>query len=144
MRHDLAPILGVLAAALVLCSCGDSTSPGPSAQSSNGVTVISPNGGETFQVGGAIHVKWAVANQNFTSADIQIGCAANDWLELAVSGMPATTTDTSFTIPDSAQSNLQHKKIAFPVGSNCKVRVKDYQIGSLYDTSDATFTVAPR
>ena len=132
------------AAALAFNACGDSTSPSPSAQSSNGITVISPNGGESFQVGGAIHVKWAVANQNFTSPDIQIGCAASDWLELTTGNMPATTTDTSFIIPDSTYSNLQKKKIAFPVGSTCKVRIHDYQTTTILDTSDAPFTVTPR
>lgn len=144
MRYRLPSFIAVLAAALALIACDDVAATGSSAQSTNGVTVLSPNGGETFQVGASIRVRWASANANFTSPDIQIGCQPNDWLELATGSMPPQTTDTSFTIPDSAYSSFQHKKIAFPVGSTCKVRIKDYQIGSLYDTSDAPFTVVPR
>lgn len=135
-------LLGVM-----LIGCGDdsTTNPAPSGpQGNKGIVVVSPNGGETFRVGGQIPVSWTSSNTEFTSANITIDCGLKEWYGLTTTSVDPSVEDTSFAIPDSVYSASQRKLIAFPAGSGCKVKISDYTITSILDTSDAPFTVLPK
>lgn len=147
MRSLTKSLLGPSLLVALLSGCGEeaTSTPVPTApQGSNGITVTSPNGGETFRVGSALPVSWTTTNSEFTSANITIDCGLKDWYGLARTSIDPSVGDTSLVIPDSVYSAAQRKLIAFPTGSGCKVKVSDYTMTSLLDTSDAPFTVLAR
>ncbi|MBN2009889.1 T9SS type A sorting domain-containing protein [candidate division KSB1 bacterium] len=94
------------------------------------ITLISPNGGENWQAGTQHEIKW---NSSGFSDPIQIsisfdGWGATYWLILA----PGTDNDGSFmwTIPNNYKSTI------------CVVRVQRASDHTLYDLSNAYFTIS--
>lgn len=141
-------LLAGCAALSLLVSCSDDPSPvAPSANKpapvgQNGITVLSPNGGETFQVGGKIDVSWTADTTSLTDAKVLLDCGSSDWFSLTGDGsIPYRLGSKSFDIPDSVYSINQHKLVAFPAATTCKVKIQDYQIGTSFDVSDAVFTI---
>ncbi len=137
--------LGAAAAAVVvLFACGNSSPTSPvqnTPQPSNGVTVISPNGGESLQVGGKIRVQWSSTNADFSSARLLVGCGNGEWYDLTTSSIDKKAADTSLTIPDSVYNSSLKRNVVFPASTNCKVKIMDYVVTSILDTSDAPFTI---
>lgn len=128
--------------ALTLIGCGDSsTNSTPTPVATNGITVVSPNGGETFQVGGAIRVRWSATNADFTSARLLVGCGNSEWYDLTSTSIDPSVKDTSLVIPDTVYSSATRSNIVFPASANCKLKISDYVISSVYDTSDAPFNI---
>jgi hypothetical protein len=114
----------------------------PAPVGQNGITVISPNGGETFQVGGSIDVRWDADTANLIAAKVLVDCGTGDWFSLTGNGqVPYETWGATFPLSDTVYSSVQRKNIAFPAGTNCKIKVQDYQMNSAFDTSDAVFTI---
>ncbi|MBK9577136.1 MAG: hypothetical protein IPO40_08685 [Fibrobacteres bacterium] len=153
MTYGTKHLLAGCAALALLVSCSDDPSPvappattpvvtKPTPVGQNGITVVSPNGGEAFQVGGKIEVTWQADASKLTTAMVKVDCGNGDWFALtgtkSIEYEPATA---SFTLPDSVYSSSERKLIAFPAGSNCKVKVQDYTTTSAFDTSDAVFTI---
>jgi hypothetical protein len=137
----VARLLPSLLLVLALVGCGDSsTNSTPTPVATNGITVISPNGGETFQVGGTMPVRWSYTNANFTSALIQVVCDGVAY-GLTTTSVDPSVKDTSLVVPDTVYSSSLKKNIPFPASSNCKLKISDYVIGSVFDTSDASFTI---
>jgi hypothetical protein len=134
----------------MLAACGDdSSSTAPETKKDpigqNGITVISPNGGESFQVGGKIPVRWNAAGSELTGTiRIRIRCGTVDWYELTGNSISNNLGDTALVIKDSVYNNILKKMIPLPVGNSCKVMVQDYFETYLYDTSDVAFTVIPK
>jgi len=90
-------------------------------------TVISPNGGENWQVGSSHDITWASSG---TSDTVHIEYSANNgssWSDV-IAIIPDTGA-YSWTIPDTPSDS-------------CFVRITD-TIGSPSDTSDAIFTISP-
>jgi hypothetical protein len=143
----MSPVIRLLPSllfALALVGCGDSsTNSTPTPVATNGFTLISPNGGETFQVGSTIRFKWSIASHpEFSSASPFVTCGNDDWYKLIPNGSVAhSSADTLLTIPDTVYSPLQKKNIPFPAGTNCKAKIADYVVSSNYDTSDESFTI---
>lgn len=132
-----------------LLSCGDSsTSPAPAPQASNGITVISPNGGETFQVGGALRVRFSVDtvnHPNLSSSKVWVSCGGEWGLLTGNGSIPDSRGDSTFAILDTIPKANNGGRIPFPTGSNCRVKVGDYfQEKTYFDTSDAVFAIHPK
>jgi uncharacterized lipoprotein YbaY len=139
-------ILSMLSLGLALTGCGkDSpTTPSPAQPvATNGITVISPNGGEYFKVGGSIRVSWSSTNNALSSTRLMLSCDNTNWADLTKSSVDKAAGDTTLTVPDSVYSSSLRKNIAFPTSSACKVKVQDYVVQSNWDLSDAAFTVTP-
>lgn len=133
-----------VAAAMALSACGSDSPTSPSAAqpvASNGVTVISPNGGESLQVGGKIRVQWSSTNADFSSARLLVGCGDGEWYDLTTSSIDKKAADTSLTLPDSVYNSSLKRNVVFPASTNCKVKIMDYVVTSILDTSDAPFTI---
>jgi hypothetical protein len=136
--------LSMISLGLVLTGCGSDS---PTTQTAtpvgaDGFTIISPNGGETFKVGGLLHIKWSITNINSSSASPYLRCDAGEWLNLIPNGSISNmNVDTTILIGDSLYSSTVKKNIPFPIGTTCKMKVRDYQLASLQDTSDAPFTI---
>lgn len=132
----------------LLVSCGDDSSPvaspstKPAPVGQNGITVVSPNGSETFQVGGKIDVSWQADASKLTTAMVKVDCGSGEWFALTgTASIPYEPATASFLIPDSVYSPLQRKLVVFPAGAACKVKVQDYTTTSVQDSSDAVFTI---
>jgi len=137
-------ILSLLSLGLALTGCGKDSSTTPSASpiGSNGITVVSPNGSESFKVGGNIHIKWTITNPNTSSASPYVRCGASEWFNLIPNGSISNlNVDTSVALPDSVYSSASKALIPFPTGTDCKLKARDYVDGTVLDTSDAAFTI---
>lgn len=133
-----------VAAVMALSACGESSPNAPAQnapQASNGITVLSPNGNESFQVGGKIRIQWSSTNADFSSARLLVGCGGDEWYDLTTSSIDKKAADTSLTIPDSVYKSSLKRNVAFPASTTCKVKIMDYVVTSILDTSDAPFTI---
>jgi|GEM_PF-877336 len=91
------------------------------------ITLTSPNGGESWQVGSSHDITWT---QNNVS-NIKIEFTTNNgssWIQV-VASTPATTGSHSWTIPNT-------------VSTFCKIRVTDVNNNSISDQSNAVFTIS--
>lgn len=139
-----ARILSMLSLALVLAGCGDdpsSTAPVSTPIGQNGYTLATPNGGDSFRVGGLLRVKWTITDPSTSSVSPYLRCGS-EWLNLIPNNSIGNlTADTNLTLPDSLYSSVDRKMIATPTGTTCKLKVSNYQGGAPFDTSDAPFTI---
>jgi hypothetical protein len=96
---------------------------------SNLVIVTSPNGGEQW-IGQDQHdITWTSQNITNVSIDYSLDNGSN-WLSV-VASIPASAGSYNWTIPDTTSSQ-------------CLVRISDVSNTSIYDVSDATFTITTR
>jgi len=91
-----------------------------------GITVLTPNGGEVWEVGGARTIAWTSSD---TSGDVEIEYSTDggvQWNAVAA----ATANDGSFEwiVPDTPSSQ-------------CVMRVSEASAGFPWDTSDAPFSI---
>jgi hypothetical protein len=91
------------------------------------VTVISPNGGEDWQVGNIHNVTWS--SSNITNVKIEYTPDNGSSWTLITASYSASAGSYSWTIPNNP-STL------------CKVRISDVGNSSISDMSDATFTIS--
>jgi hypothetical protein len=93
----------------------------------NGITVLSPNGGENFEVGTSREITWTSSP---SVGDVKIEYSNDNgvanWTEIIAS----TTNDGSYswTVPDD-------------VSNQCLVRISAVSNSAINDTSDATFSI---
>lgn len=132
-------ILSILSLGLALAGCGTDSPTMPNGQ--NGYTLISPNGGESFQVGGLLHIKWNITDPSTSSASPYLRCGS-EWFNLIPNNSIGNlAVDTNITLLDSLYSSVERKMVPTPTGTTCKLKVSNYQGGAPYDTSDAPFTI---
>lgn len=131
-------LLFAFAAMALVAACGDdsATSPAnePAPIAGDDVTVLSPNGGETFKAGDSITVKWKNSEDSLVSAKITIQCGTGS--EYALYGSSVT--------PDMSSWQNMKAKIPETLSGSCKITIMDYQMTWNNDTTDARFTVNPR
>lgn len=133
--HPRLRLPAIFAAFAILAACGDdsSTSPVPSpAIGMHGITITAPNGGETFKAGDSITVNWTADEDSVNDIGIMIFCGA-------------ATTETplypSSIGPASDKWGSVRAKIPTTQSGSCKIKIRDYQNQSMFDTTDARFTV---
>jgi hypothetical protein len=168
MRFPLLAAAGAALLSLSLWSCfgsdGGSTGPQPSAycaEISDSIfpgadslgppmyQVISPNGGETFKVGGTMRVV-VTGGANVATSVVEIwrfSHAGNQFAKLP--GSPGTSFDPrkdcqfTFTVPESLASGAGSGGKFSLVSDSLKIRVAHYSDGAnSFDFSDALFGVA--
>lgn len=128
-----------LAILALLSACGDDSStsptPSPSAVGMNGITITTPNGGETFTAGDSITVKWTATEEVLSSAAVVMRCGSSaSWTAL---------TTGSIDFGTASYGNLR-AQIPTSLSGSCALKIYDYQIQTNYDTTDARFTVNAR
>ncbi|MFV2014497.1 MAG: PQQ-binding-like beta-propeller repeat protein, partial [Candidatus Heimdallarchaeota archaeon] len=90
------------------------------------LTVLSPNGGETFNVGETEAIQWSSSN----ISNVKIDYSTDDgstWLNI-VASIPAGSGSYNWLVPNTP-SQL------------CKVKISDAANPSLYDVSNSNFTI---
>jgi len=89
--------------------------------------VLSPNGGETLYRGGTHTITWAPANGG---TDVAIALYKSGGYGCVISGKTANDGSFSWAIPPS-----------LPVGSDYKIKIRDFTNFTIYDFSDFSFTI---
>jgi len=94
------------------------------------ITIISPNGGETWQSPSTQNITWSSTN---TSGSVRIEYTTNyngipNWI--AISKSVADNGSISWDIPADINS------------MNCRIRISDVADASIFDTSDANFKIS--
>lgn len=138
------------AAMTLVAACGDDSSTSPDTNKApvgqKGFTLISPNGGETVQVGKPMLVRWNAWGMDsgmelVGTVKIRLGCRKDAWYPITDESIPNELADTLLVIPDSVYDQDQKKIIPTPTGNTCKVMIQDYSNTYYYDTSDVSITV---
>ncbi|MFH0736446.1 MAG: T9SS type A sorting domain-containing protein [bacterium] len=90
------------------------------------ITVISPNGGESWQIGTNQSITWT--STNITNVKIEYTLNdGTDW-NLVTASTDALTGSYLWTVPNS-------------VSANCKIRISDVLEPGMYDLSNNSFTI---
>jgi len=93
------------------------------------IIVTAPNGGESWQVGGATHnITWAMSGASNYYNIYYSTNGGSSWTTI-ISGTYITSNSYTWTIPN------------FP-STNCLIKVEDYYNTCQYDVSNAVFTIA--
>ena len=135
------------AAMTLVAACGDDSPTSPDTNKApvgqKGFTLISPNGGETVQVGKPMLVRWNAWGSELTGTlTVLMRCREGVWYDLTEnSSIPNELADSMLVVPDSVYEQESQKMIPTPTGSSCKLKIKDYLDAAYYDTSDVSFTV---
>ncbi len=95
-------------------------------QVSSGITVLTPNGGETWSIGSTQAIQW---NSSGVSGNVKI--------ELSRDGGTSWTTLVNNTANDGSQS----WSVSGPAMTQARVRVSSMSNASIADTSNANFTI---
>ncbi|MDO8524372.1 MAG: Ser-Thr-rich GPI-anchored membrane family protein [bacterium] len=97
------------------------------------ISVVSPNGGETFKEGDSLIIKWSSANIANVQAFIRnVSDNSSQWILLnTISDISASSKTFSWLIPVGYGTNA---------GSHYKIKVSESG-GSVYDESDSYFSI---
>ncbi|OPZ45107.1 MAG: Tk-subtilisin precursor [Euryarchaeota archaeon ADurb.BinA087] len=99
---------------------------------SEGITVVAPNGGETFYLGGLLPMKWTYTNSTGSSVNIEV--FRNGTLFRVIPSVPIGSGGSgsyNVTIPSST-----------PPGTDYTIRVVSASTPSYFDTSDGSFSIS--
>ncbi len=105
------------------------------------ITVLSPNGGETYTVGDTMHIRWEADE---TTPLVMLEMSVDDgetWYGVYTSGISVTSEnwgDYLWTIPDSLSDAGGSVSI---VSTRCLIRVRNYIDQVTDDISDKVFQV---
>ena len=113
----------------------------PKDTESQAITVISPNGGETWSKGQKVQISWK-AGEETKSVNIRLSISGNEdsqnFNAAIVSDAP-NTGDYEWTVQDLYAEILGIK--ALPASDKYLITVEDKDHNDIYDTSDAAFTI---
>ncbi|ATB34881.1 hypothetical protein CYFUS_000288 [Cystobacter fuscus] len=97
----------------------------PSDTTTAGITVLSPNGGESWTTGSTYAISWSASG--VTNVKLEYTLNGSTWTTLT-SSTPASAGSYSWTVPTTATTTA-------------RVRVSDASNSALTDSSDAAFTL---
>jgi|GEM_PF-2634473 len=93
------------------------------------VTVISPNGGENWQIGTTQRIQWSYSG-TFSSFDLHVSRNGGSTWSPIETGLPGNYTYRDWTV-------------TVPASSSCRIRVTGYYTGgSVQDASNSNFTIS--
>jgi hypothetical protein len=123
-----------LVAALLLPVCGQTA----------GLTVLAPNGGETFHVGDTMYVRWSADTTRVGAVNIEISFDAGNGWNLLTSSHSVYVTDSTWgdyrwVVPESLATV---SGTISTLSASCLVRVWNYVGHSPQDESNALFAIA--
>ncbi|MCE5249078.1 PQQ-binding-like beta-propeller repeat protein [bacterium] len=101
----------------------------PETSGAGTITLISPNGGETWQSGTTQNITWTSSNVDSVRIDYSTD-SGSSWNEI-VSSTSAAPGSYEWTIPTSINS------------TKCLIRITSVGDSSVNDTSNAVFTISP-
>jgi hypothetical protein len=107
------------------------------AQTSSSITVTSPNGGEQLHQGDTVFIQWQAVNSvNTVRLEISIdgGKTYHAMLKKAPTAADPEWLNASWQVPDSIGGFSS-------LSSQCLVRISNYLMPSIYDESDAVFSI---
>jgi hypothetical protein len=125
MTRRLVTILLMLLLAVLIFGCPKKNDDKNPAAPQLSITITSPNGGESWQVGSSHNITWTDNGVTNVAIDYSVN-SGTTWTSLVAE---ATNTHTySWTIPNS-------------IAATCKVRVKDASDANIGDESNAVFSI---
>ena len=92
----------------------------------NGITVLTPNGGETWPIGSTHAIQWSFS-----------GISGNVKIELSRDGGATWTTLSNST----ANSGTKNWKVTKPATTQARIRVSSVNSSSVADTGNTNFTI---
>lgn len=108
------------------------------------ITLLAPDGGETFHVGDTMHIRWQADPGRISSALLQI--TFNDGetyyainTDSAIASSDPGWGDYTWVIPDSIIDGTSRTST---ISNQCRIMASDYQI-TMSDVSTNTFTIVP-
>ncbi|MDD5110241.1 MAG: Ser-Thr-rich GPI-anchored membrane family protein [Patescibacteria group bacterium] len=117
------------------------TNPAPAAAETSAITVLTPNGGETWTKGEKVTITWS-APKDITSVNIRLAVSGNpdsqNFNAAIASGVP-NTGSYSWTVKELYAEVLGVTDL--PASDQYMVTVEDAAHNNAYDTSDATFSI---
>jgi len=90
------------------------------------VEIISPNGGESWEVGSNQNITWESSGVSFLKIEYTTNNGI-DWMQIANS-IPSANGNYEWTVTNTASSD-------------CKIRINDTANPNVYDESDSAFTI---
>ena len=92
------------------------------------IRVNSPNGGETWQAGSTQNIQWS----STYVTNIKIEYSADNGINYStiIASTPASAGQYSWVVPNNPSTN-------------CKIRISNSSNLTVYDVSDAVFTISP-
>jgi len=109
-----------------------------------GLTVLAPNGGETFHVGDTMHVRWSADTSRVGAVNIELSFDAGSTWNLLTSSHSVFVTDSTWgdyrwVVPESLATV---SGMVSTLSAECLVRVWNYVGHSPQDESNTVFTIA--
>ncbi len=107
------------------------------------ITLLEPDGGETYHVGDTMRIRWLADLQRISSGLLQISFNDGETYyaintDSAIAPSDPAWGDYPWVIPDSI---VDGRNMVSTVSSQCRVMVSDYQI-TMSDASRETFSIA--
>jgi len=124
-----------MAAALLAFSilgCNKTTSPAPNS-SEKQITLLYPRGGETFEAGKTIVIKWSTKGMMVDAVDVEFSLddGKQEWATLNTDGAIRPTDSDwgnfSWTVTDSLELPSSQGTIKLANNSKCRIRVRQFQ-----------------
>lgn len=108
------------------------------------ITVLEPNGGQTYRVGSSLGIRWETdGHVGGVAIEISVD-GGKKWFgvfEGTVSVGGPGWTDTTWVIPEKLRDMRDTVSV---VSDNCLLRIKNYVNAPQRDESDAPFTIKPK
>ncbi|MBD3243433.1 MAG: hypothetical protein GF331_22780 [Chitinivibrionales bacterium] len=105
------------------------------------ITVLEPNGGETYAVGDTMHIRWE-ADQSTPLVMLEMSVDAGEtWYGVYTAGMSVTSDDWGDYAWVISDSLTDVNDAVSTVSADCMIRVRNYVDQVTNDVSDGVFSV---
>jgi hypothetical protein len=149
----LSLVIGIsILSLLAQYGCEAPTSPnlsGNPPEDTSTIRILSPNGGELYKMGDTISLRWRANTDSVTSAVLEISFDGGKiWITMngtrTIHPYEDDWGNLRYGIPDSLYDWANGITVPVIPGSECLVRVRDYNRDYLADESDNFFTLSAK